>query len=310
MPAYNDDVWKAWDDAAHSGHVVYLYKFTLSGKNSQDTCFRYCTGTQPTTYEGEVYRPRVCRHGDIQITMQDATASIEMVATTAWIVLLIDNTPNKLHLNIVRYRPDISMGKQLYSGDYRGCELHTNIFKLSFGSSFTASDVDMITYYTQRYCNHAPYQRYCGLSFDAYKHVVPAGEWEVVGRKSVNIISPGLSLDPSYWAECVITYPVTVTEEGEDVTFELDNMAVNSGGKYIQTRYPISVYADPKKAALTIAPNCMLQLRRCRDVFGNLPRACAWPDMPLKNYTALNSVTAGTGTGGPVNTPGKHPGRP
>jgi hypothetical protein len=185
----------------------------------------------------------------------------------------------------------------------RTSTLDVNVFTLEFGSSFAAASADLILYYTQRFCNHAQYQYLCGMNFNSYCVTIPPGMWELGGRKQI-VLNPAYSLDTNYWQELIMLYEVRFIEDGEEIIFELDNLATGASGRYITAKFPIDCNTDPTRDSLTIAPNCMLSLPRCRDVFGNLSRSCAWPDMPLQNYAAIDCEQQGQGTGGPSGPPG------
>lgn len=301
MTAFNQQTWDKWEDATNAGHVTYLYKITVSGRR-RSTVRAYCTGSDKLVYNGVEYKPYPCKHNEIKNTVDDSTTSINFAASKSWISVLLENTPHKVSVEVVRYKTDIDMGSTLYSGEMRKSVLDVNTFTLDFGSSFAAANTDLILYYTQRFCNHAQYQYLCGMNFDAYAVTIPPGMWSLSGRKQI-LLHSSYNLDPTYWQELVMLYESRFVEEGEEYIFELDNLAVSARGRSISTKFPVSCGTDPKVDALTIAPNCMLQLQRCRDVFGNLPRSCAWPDMPLQNFAAIDVEQQGKGTGGPLGPP-------
>lgn len=301
MAAFNQTIWDKWEDATLAGHVIYLYKITVSGRR-RSTVRTYCTGSDKIAYDGLEYKPYPCIHKEIKNTVDDSTTSISFAASKSWISVLLENTPHKVSVDIIRYKTDIDMGASLYNGEMRNSKLDVNTFTLEFGSSFAAANTDLILYYTQRFCNHAQYQYLCGMNFDSYAVTIPAGRWSLNGRKQI-VLDPAYNLDPTYWQELVMLYESRFVEDNEEFIFELDNLATSAGGRFISAKFPVSCGTDPAVDALTIAPNCMLQLKRCRDVFGNLPRATAWPDMPLQNFAAIDVEQQGKGTGGPLGPP-------
>lgn len=301
MPAFDQNIWDAWEDATLVGHVIYLYKFAVSGMR-RTTAFHYCTGTTNITYDGAVYRPWPCIHKEIKHTVDDSTASVDLAASKGWISILFENTPRKVEVSIYRYKTDIDMAFCLFNGEVRKHSLEVNRLSLSCGSSFAAANTDLLLYYTQRFCNHAQYQYFCGMQFDSYAVVIPPGKWSLTTRKTIKLADE-YDLDGSYWKELIILYESRFTENGEELLFELDNLAVSVSKNIIGAKFPVSCNTDPERDALTIAPNCMMNLQRCRDVFGNLPRSCAWPDMPLKNFAAIDVEQSGKGTGGPLGPP-------
>ena len=140
------------------------------------------------------------------------------------------------------------------------------------------------------------------MDFDSYAVTIPPGSWSLGNRKTI-VLAGGYNLDSAYWQELIIIYESRFVEDGKEIVFELDNMALAASGRHINAKYPVSCNTDPARDALIIAPNCMLQLQRCRNVFGNLPRSCAWPDMPLQNFAAIDVEQQGKGTGGPLGPP-------
>lgn len=305
MP-FDQVLWDAWQKASASGHIRYLYKFTVDGR-VDDTVIGYCTGSDVITYDGVTYIPYPCVHEEIKKEADDAETSINIAANKLWLSLLFLNNPRKLHGEIIRYRTELLMGATLYRGDMKNRTLNNNVIKLEFGSSFASSNTNMITYYTQRFCNHAQYDYYCGLNFDELAIEVPAAQYEIEGRKTIHFVD-GFTLNTGndYWKNLILLYTVSLTEDGFTFRYEQDNIANLVTPEAVTLKYPLSAIMDDT-AHITLAPNCLLQLTRCKNLFGNLPRACGWPDMPLKNYAALDATQEGKGDGGPRSAPNKSP---
>lgn len=305
MP-FDIPTWNAWQIAAASGHIRYLYKFVIEGRIS-DTIIGYCTGSDEVTFDDVTYVPFPCAHEEIKRTSDDAETQINLAASKLWLSLLFMNNPKKLHVEIIRYRTELLDGATLYRGAMRERTIQTNVIKISFGSSFAASATNMITYYTQRYCNHTQYSQYCGMLFDDFKQAIPAAGYTLDSRKVIRLTPDyQLNLGANYWRELILIYTVTVTDGDYTFSFEQDNIARSVTPDTITLKYPLNANVDVTND-MVIAPNCLLELPRCRDVFGNLHNACGWPDMPLRNYAAMDASQLGKGEGGPASMPDKSP---
>ena len=290
--------WSFWEEHTYMGHVAYLYQISLIGKR-RTTTIGYCTGKEPISWKGQTYIPYPCAHGELTSDLEDVKGSISFAANQMWIDILITNMPNKIKVVVTRYKHDIAQGKVIFVGNMNSFDLTKNVFKLDCSSSFAAANSDMITYYTQRHCNHEQYGYYCGLNFDTYK--LPLANYTMLDRRTIQIDA---SLDSKYWANFVLIYsvsvPVTMGDWTHTVEYDLENIAANMTGNIATLKYPLSLHFPKRASAIEIAPNCNLSLVRCRDHFGNLPRATAWPDMPLQNYTAADATQCGKGRGGPL----------
>jgi hypothetical protein len=305
---FDQQTWDMWERTTYAGHVIYLYKISILGIFTENHV-RYCTGANSVTFNDEVYVPYPCVHSEIKKSIDDEETTVKFAGSKMWITVLLEHTPHRVNVEIYRYKTDLNMANMIYSGDMKKTTLNENIFTLELGSSYAAGKTDLICYYTQRHCNHAPYQYFCGLNFDDWKIRIGWGEWWLNGSKNV-ILPASFTLDSEYWRECVLLYQSLFIEDGQEYFFELDNVAVSAGGRVITTKYPVSCDVDPSQSALYFAPNCILSLKRCRDIFGNLAHSCGWPDMPLKNYASIDNVNSQYHAGKPLGPPSygfRHP---
>lgn len=300
--------WSAWEKAGMVGHIRYLYRFVIPGR-IRNTVIRYCTGSDPIEYNGEVYSPHPCKHDTVKRTSSTDETSVSLAATKFWLTAIFEGTIKRMDVTIQRYRVELGRAVTLFTGVANKYTLAKNIMTIECASSYEASEAMLMVYYTQTHCNHDLYGPYCGLAFDAYKHVIPAGAWRKISSRTIDL-KGNFFLDQIYWKDCLVIYDVEITDEEteENILFETDNMAQAIGQNTIMTRYAISSMVDPFKTQLVIAPNCCLLLERCRDVMGNLARACAWPDIPLFNPTATD-LANDMNRGGPFGPPGRSPHR-
>lgn len=285
----------AWDRAVASGHIRYLYKFTFQGK-TLTSIVGYCTGREELTVDGVIYKPYPCAHAEIKQDEVDAETTVNVPASRLWIEMTIRNSP-KLKLEIFRWRQELDAAVSIFYGNMLSSSLGETTIGLKFGSPIGASNTELITYYTQRYCNHDLYGQYCGLKFDAFKMEIPA--WTQVANRTIDI---GQALDADYWVNGLIFYTITVDDSTYTFDLEQCNTFKSISGNYLTLKYPISQFIDTAKS-LVVAPNCLLDLSRCKGMMGNLPRGCCWPDMPRANYTALDATAIGKGNGGNIGRP-------
>ena len=298
--------WGAWEKAGMVGHMRDLYRFVIPGR-VHDTIVRYCTGSDSVTYEGETYYPHPCKHDSIKRNSSSDETSISLAATKFWLTAIFDGTIKRLDVTIQRYRTELERAVTLFTGQANKHTLANNIMTIECASSYEASQAMLMVYYTQTHCNHDIYGPYCGMSFDACKHIIPAGQWRKVSGRTIQL-KGDFHLDQVYWKDCLVIYDINVDDEETDQTilFETDNMAQAIGSQSIMTRYAISGLVDPFKTDLTIAPNCCLLPERCRDIMGNLARSCAFPDLPLYNPTTTD-LANNMNRGGPFGPPGRSP---
>jgi len=298
--------WAAWEKAGMVGHIRYLYRFEIPGRQ-RNTIIRYCTGSDSVTWGGEVYSPHPCKHDSVKRDASADTTSVSLAATKFWLTAVFEGTIKRMNVTVMRYRVELERAVTLFTGVANKYSLNKNIMTIECGSAYEAGEAMLTVYYTQTHCNHDLYSPYCGMNFDATKHVIPAGQWRKVSSRTIDL-KGNFFLDQVYWKDCLVVYDVEINDEEteEHILFETDNMAQAIGRNSIMTRYAISGLVDPFKTDLIIAPNCCLLLERCRDVMGNLSRACAWPDMPLFNPTATD-LANNQNRGGPTGPPGRTP---
>ncbi len=288
---------KAWDRAVASGHIRYFYKFTFLGRTIT-SIVPYCTGREEMPEDGVIFKPYPCAHEEIKSDEVDSETKVRLPASRLWIEMVIKNSP-RLKLEIFRWREELSASTSIFYGNMLSAALAENVISVSFGSPIGASNTELITYYTQRYCNHDLYGRYCGLDFDALKQVIPAGSWTQVGPRSIDIGAP---LDFNYWTNGLLMTTIKIDDGTYSFDLEQGNTFKSVQGSVITTKYPLSTFLDTT-APITIAPNCLLDLSRCKAMMGNLSRACAWPDMPRSNYTAMDVTAIGKGNSGNIGRP-------
>lgn len=291
MPASQN----AWDRAVASGHIRYLYKFTFLGR-TVTSIVPYCTGREELTVDGVTYKPYPCAHEEIKQDEVDAETSVRVPASRLWIEMVIRNSP-RLKLEIFRWREELNAAVSIFFGNMLTAGLVENHIAIKFGSPIGASNTELITYYTQRYCNHDLYGQYCGLNFDAFKMVLPT--WTQIANRSIDVGTP---LDINYWVNGLMFYTIVVDDSTYTFDLEQCNTFRSIQGNIINTKYPVSQFIDTVQP-ITIAPNCLLDLGRCRDMMGNLARACAWPDMPRSNYSAMDVTAIGKGNTGNIGRP-------
>lgn len=296
----------------------------------------YCTGTEPITsccgvhelfvtespfnpypdetwvcYPKLTYKPWPCKHETIRESLDDATAEVSFAATPMWMDLLLGSMSVDIDVQICRFRWETHDAYMLYKGRMESCSLNSGVFNLKFSATWNSGNADVPLYFTQRHCNHAPFSAICGLDVEKFIVKVKPNDWFIHERQNI-ILSESIALDPEYWKECIVLYLAKYTdivEQADGSTKEVnyafagDNIATYANGRSISLKNTISCYVDPTTTPLLLIPNCCLNLQRCRDIFGNLRRATAWPDMPLKNYAALDVATTGKGTGFPQGHP-------
>lgn len=293
MPASN----KAWDRAVASGHIRYLYKFTFQGRTIT-SIVPYCTGREELTVNDVTYKPYPCAHDEMKWDEVDGETKIRLPAVRLWLEMVIKHSP-RLKVEVFRWREELQSAVSIYYGNMLSASLAENIINIAFGSPIGASNTELVTYYTQRYCNHDLYGQYCGLKFDAFKQVIPAGSWTQVGQRAIDIGTP---LDFDYWTNGLLFTTIKVDDGTYAFDLEQGNTFKNVQGSVVTTKYPLSTFLDTTKD-ITIAPNCLLDLGRCKSMLGNVARACAWPDMPRTNYTALDVASIGKGNTGNIGRP-------
>src|SRR5690606_8720452 len=110
--------WDAWQKAAASGHIRYLYKFTVHGR-VHDSVIGYCTGSDAVTFDGQLYAPYPCVHESIKKSAEDAETSINLAANKLWLTMLFINNPRKLTVDIIRYRTELLDGQVIFRGVMR-----------------------------------------------------------------------------------------------------------------------------------------------------------------------------------------------
>lgn len=314
MPSFgqlsNSDIaqWDAWEKGGVVGHIRYLYQFRIPGRN-HDTLIHYCTGSDVIEYEGETYLPHPCKHDGIKRDASTDETTVSLAADALWLTMIFEGNVKKVDVVIRRYRIELKKAIVLFNGTVNQHSMANNVMSLSCISSYQAADAMLIVYYTQMHCNHDLYGTFCGLDYDAYKVKIPAGQWTVSGNRAIDLHG-NYFLDQNYWKNCLVIYDVDITETYDDIdytiVFETDNMAQSVGRNTLLLRYAVSSLVKPATTDLYLAPSCCLLLERCRDVMGNLPRACSIPDMPLSNPTTSDCLNK-ENKGGPFGPPGRSP---
>lgn len=321
-------IGNALDYSPYTGLPVWLAAIHQKALLHTQHAVGYCTGTEPIfsccgalgmvdlsqygpypieCYPYLTYKPWPCKHESIREAVDDATAEVSFAATPMWMDLLLGSMNVDVEVRICRFRWETHDVYMLYSGKMDSFSFNSGVFTLKCSATWNSGEADVPLYYTQRHCNHTPFSSMCGLYPGKFMLTIPAGQWYVHERQNI-ILSEAYNLDSEYWKECIALYPVFYTDIVEmpsgktkevKYAFTGDNIAVYVKGRSLSFKNTISCYADTEKSPLVLIPNCCLNLQRCRDIFGNLRRATAWPDMPLKNYAALDVETTGKGTGRP-----------
>lgn len=287
----------AWDRAVASGHIRYFYKFVFHGRTIT-SIVPYCTGREIMPFDGVDFKPYPCAHEEMKFDEVDAETSIKLPASRLWIEMTIKHSP-KLTVEVFRWREELADATSIFYGNMLSSSLSENLISLKFGSPIGASNTELITYYTQRYCNHDLYGQYCGLDFEAFKQVIPAGSWTQIGPRSIDV---GMPLDFNYWVNGLLFTTIKVDDMTYSFDLEQGNTFKSVQGSIINLKYPLSQFLDTTRD-ITIAPNCLLDLSRCASLMGNLPRSCAWPDMPRSNYAAMDVTALGKGNSGNIGRP-------
>ena len=298
-------LWQKWENASVVGHIRYLYKFEFPSR-TKTTYVTYCTGRQDVGFDGHIYTPHPCVHGDIQKTQNDSEVGIQLGASPMWVEAVITNICRKLNLTIYRYRQEMLDAVAIFKGFANEYSIRNNVISMKFLGGLGDGNSNIILYYTQAHCNHDMYGNFCGLNFNDMKVEIPAGGWAVDTKKTI-ILLPEFAFDPTYWNNALLMYDIVVDENDHTFIYEQDNMAHTVAGNAFVTKYPISNLVRPTEYPLTVAPNCNLSLHRCRDIFGNMARSCGHPDLPLINYAQVDSTAGGRATGGPLKYIGESP---
>ena len=314
MPEYGDlsasdvKLWDSWEKAGVVGHIRYLYEFRIPGY-MHETIIRYCTGNDIISYQGNDFYPHPCKHDGIKRTSSSDETTISLAASKLWLLVVFEGNVKKISVRVFRYRIEQQKAIILFNGVVNKYSMANNIMSLECVSAFQAAEAMLIIYYTQMHCNHDLYGTFCGLKFNDYRQKIPAGNWTLSGNRAIDLHG-NFYLDQTYWKNCLVIYDVLVKEEVDDIeyeiVFETDNMAQSVGRNTMLLRYAVSRIVNPAQTDIYIAPSCNLQLERCRDVMGNLPRACAIPDMPLQNPSATDCLNDDN-YGWPMDAPGRSP---
>lgn len=292
------ETWKAWDAAVASGHINYLYKITFHGRNT-DTIVPYVTGREEITFDGVTYLPHPCIHDEIKQDEVGAETGIRIPAARLWIETCLKHDP-RVSLEILRWRDELNDAQSMFYGTLKETTFAGSDINLSFGNPLAAANVMLITYTTQRFCNHQMYGKLCGLDFDKYKVEFP--EYEIQYPRTIHV--PGASFDPDYWESGVFIYSAAVTDGVRVFNIEQSNMLRSVGSDSFELKYPLSPYFDTTVPIL-LAPNCLLDPKRCKRIFSNSVRATAWVDMPRSNYSALDVTQMEEGDWGTIGAPVK-----
>jgi len=287
--------WEQWERAVTSGHIKYLYKIQFVGRE-HTTVVPYTTGRESAIFEGVEYRPHPCIHEDIKHDEVGAETSIKVPAAKLWIETCLKHNP-KVTLEIFRWREELGSAQSMFFGNLVETTFADTDIVMEFGTPLGAANVQLITYYTQRYCNHDMYGQYCGLNFNALRQ-----KWSVYNVIDNRRIDINTTLDEIYWQNALFFYTVKLTDGIHEFLIEESNMVRGFDQTEIITKYPISQYLDTAEDII-LAPNCLLDLSRCKNMLSNLTRACAWPDMPRANYTMLDVTAIGKGGGGNIGRP-------
>lgn len=296
--------WEAWECAAQVGHIRYLYDLRIEGKNAVSH-IRLCTGRTEVTFNGAIFKPYPVKHSDITFNLVDAETSLELASSKALAELFVKHSPPTIMLTIWRWRRELNSAVSLFTGQFAEAGLDNHIFKVKFNTAIGASNSNMVTYYTQRHCNHDMYGAFCGLQFSDLRVAWSAQTWDVAGPRLLT--TQGFTFDQVYWSKGMVFYTIKVIDGEYDFEFEGSNtirsIIQNGNDAQVELKYPLSPYLL-KTGELVMAPSCNLEAVRCRDIFGNAARFAGWPDMPLRNYSAVDATKEGTGTrgscGGPV----------
>lgn len=300
--------WDAWEKAGTVGHIRYLYEFRIPGY-LHETVIRYCTGNDIIEYMGASYYPHPCKHEGIKRTSSSDETTLSLAASKLWLLMVFEGNVKKINVKVMRYRIELGKAIILFNGAVSKYSMANNVLTLECVSAYQAAEAMLTIYYTQMHCNHDLYGTFCGVSFDDYKAVIPGGNWTLSGNRGIDLHG-NFFLDQSYWKDCLVVYDTIVTEKVMDIeyeiVFETDNMAQAVGRNTLLLRYAVSRIVNPAQTDLHIAPSCNLLLERCRDVMGNLPRACGIPDMPLSNPSTTDCLNK-ENYGAPWNAPGPSP---
>lgn len=285
--------WQQWEQAVAAGHIRYLYRIQFKGR-TMVTDVPYITGREPLTYNGVTYLPHPCVHEDIKFDEISAETSLKIPAAKLWIETCLKHSP-KVSLEIFRWREELNDAQSLFYGTLINTSFADTDIVMNFGTPIGASNVQLVTYYTQRYCNHDMYGQYCGLDFDSLKLELP----EYIFETSRRVDLGGRVLNTEYWKNALVFYTIKVTDGMYEFKIEESNMVKIIDGDALVLKYAVSKYVDTDEP-IYIAPNCLLNLDRCKGIHGNLPRACAWPDMPRSNYTMMDVTSIGKGNNGNI----------
>jgi len=282
--------WQTWEEAVTVGHVIYLYQFDFYSTYSDTTSVGFCTGRSEIVYNGLTFYPRPIVHSAIKFTYGDVDTTIHLPATKYWIDIFFKTEFLKCDLTIYRYKEELNGAIILFKGKYKKASLKTTTIDVEFGLGLNLANSEVITYWVQRYCNHIIYDKYCGLSQDAYK--AEYTNFNITGDNVVELPSSPYFLGDSFddfWREGLVILMGGV--EIPNVTFfelpvpNLIASVLSPTSFSLKWNIPDYVmnYANKK---ITILPNCIGDLDRCKLLFGNLPRACGWPDMPSNMLTS------------------------
>lgn len=288
--------WQQWERAVAAGHMRYLYRIQFKGR-TMVTDIPYVTGREPLEFEGITYLPHPCVHEDIKFDEIGAETVLKVPAAKLWIETCLKHSP-RVSLEVFRWREELADAQSMFYGNLVNTSFADADINMDFGTPLGAANVQLVTYYTQRYCNHDMYGQYCGLDFDSLKLEVDNYLFETNRRVDLG----GMSLDKEYWKNALIFYTIKVTDGMYDFHIEESNMVKSMEGGTLVLKYAVSQYIDTTMP-IYIAPNCLLNLDRCQANFGNLPRACAWPDMPRANYTMMDVTSIGKGNNGNIGGP-------
>jgi len=277
--------WKDWDAAVISGHIKYLYEIECTGK-IVDTFMRYCTGRENIVYDGNEYVAKPIKHGKITFDSTKGKASIVLPGSVLLIELFIKNIAPKTKLTIYRWREELDEAIVIFKGVLLKANFADSLMSLSFGSAMEGVDDNTLTYFTQRYCNHAMYDQRCGLDFETMR--IQVDDWQLKIHNRI-IFGGTFDIDKEYLKCALLFYTIRVFDNDQEYLIEQSVTIAEWIGstREARLRFPI-----PESVALDqpmyLAPNCLLDLDRCNNIFANVHRACAWPDMPRTNYAAVD----------------------
>lgn len=289
--------WHAWDKATISGHIVYLYRITFKGQ-VEDSVIAYASGRETKTFDGTEFLPHPCVHEEIKEDEIGAITTIKVPAAVMWIETCLKHNPS-LTLEIFRWREEKQTAHLLFFGTHKQTTFADTDILIDFGNPLAASNVKLITYYTQRFCNHDMYGQFCGLRFDDF--VQEFSGYEVLDHRRIRV--EGASFDPDYWKSGLFFYSILISDNTYTFTIEQSNMIRNIENEdTLVVKYPLSNHLNTGRP-IHIAPNCILDLDRCAKFFSNAQRATAWPDMPRSNYTTVDVTQIGEGNQGNIGVP-------